>query len=74
MAFRPRNTAKYQLAKDQKIDYKEIALLQKFLTDRGKIVPRRISGVSARVQKKLSQAVKQARFLALLPSGGIKKF
>jgi small subunit ribosomal protein S18 len=70
---RPRNTAKFQIPKDTVLDYKNFAVLQKFLSDRGKIVPRRISGVSAKAQRQISMAIKIARYLALLPTGGVKK-
>ena len=69
---RQRNTAKYVLPKDVKITYKDISLLQKYLNDRGKMVPRRVSGVSAKDQRKLANAIKRARFLALLISGSVK--
>ncbi len=49
------------------IDYKDIRLLQRFLSERGKIVPSRITAVSAKKQRDLSRAIKRARFLALLP-------
>ncbi len=49
------------------IDYKDIKLLRRFLTERGKIIPRRISSVSSGKQRELAKAVKRARFLALLP-------
>lgn len=49
------------------IDYKDVETLKKFVTDRGKILPRRITGVSAWHQKHLSKAIKQARMVALLP-------
>ena len=49
------------------IDYKNPQLLKNFLTDRGKIVPARISGLTARQQRQLTQAIKRARMLALLP-------
>lgn len=49
------------------IDYKDIDTLSKFVTDRGKILPRRITGVSAYFQKRLSDAIKRARHMALLP-------
>ena len=49
------------------IDYKNPQLLKNFLTDRGKIVPARISGLSARQQRQLTKAIKRARMLALLP-------
>ncbi len=50
------------------IDYKNIALIQRFVSDRGKIVPRRRTGVCARHQRRLAQAIKRSRFLALLPA------
>ncbi len=49
------------------IDYKNVDLLKKFVTERGKILPRRITGVSARYQKILCKAIKRARMMALLP-------
>src|ERR1700742_2015878 len=50
-----------------KIDYKDVKLLQRFISERGKIVPSRITAVSAKRQRELAQAIKRARFLALLP-------
>lgn len=50
-----------------KIDYKNMRLLSRFISDRGKIVPRRISGISAKNQRRIAQAIKRARFLALIP-------
>lgn len=49
------------------IDYKNDVLLRKFITDRGKITPRRITGTCAHHQRQLAQAVKRARSIALLP-------
>lgn len=49
------------------IDYKEIDTLRRYITDRGKILPRRVTGNCAKCQRKLSAAVKRARALALLP-------
>lgn len=49
------------------IDYKDIVRLRKFITERGKIMPRRMSGVCARHQRDLSIAIKRARIVALLP-------
>lgn len=49
------------------IDYKDTNTLSKFITDRGKILPRRITGVSAYFQKRLAEAIKRARHMALLP-------
>ena len=58
---------KFCMEKVTSIDYKETAKLQKFVTERGKMIPSRISGNCARHQRKLASAVKRARFLALLP-------
>ncbi|MBD0343372.1 MAG: 30S ribosomal protein S18 [Coleofasciculus sp. Co-bin14] len=49
------------------IDYKDIDLLRKFITERGKILPRRITGLTAKQQRDLTTAIKRARILALLP-------
>ena len=50
-----------------KIDYKDVKLLQRYVSERGKIVPSRITAVSALKQRELARAIKRARFLALLP-------
>ena len=50
-----------------KIDYKDVKLLQRFISERGKIVPSRITAVSTKKQRELAQAIKRARFLGLLP-------
>jgi small subunit ribosomal protein S18 len=50
------------------IDYKNASLLQRFVSDRGKIVPRRRTGVCAKHQRSLAEAIKRARYLAMLPS------
>lgn len=49
------------------VDYKDDRLLTRFITERGKILPRRISGMCARHQRQISTAIKRARYLALLP-------
>ncbi|MDY0023371.1 MAG: 30S ribosomal protein S18 [Candidatus Izemoplasmatales bacterium] len=49
------------------IDFKEYELLKKFVSDRGKILPRRVTGTSSYYQKHLAAAIKRARFMALLP-------
>lgn len=49
------------------IDYKDTELLQQFINNQGKILPRRVTGVSARVQRQITRAVKRARHLSLLP-------
>lgn len=50
-----------------KIDHKDVKLLGRFVSERGKIVPSRITAVSAKKQRELARAIKRARFLALLP-------
>ena len=52
---------------NQKIDYKDIDLLTLFVTDQGKIMPRRATGVTVQQQRKLSKAIKRARVLSLFP-------
>lgn len=64
---RRRKTCPFSSASAPKIDYKDIRLLSRFLSERGKIVPSRITAVSAKKQRELAQAIKRARFLALLP-------
>ncbi len=49
------------------IDYKDVELLRKFITERGKILPRRITGLTAQQQRDITVAVKRARAIALLP-------
>lgn len=49
------------------VDYKDVQLLKKFITESGKIVPSRITGTKARYQRMVAKAIKLARFLALLP-------
>lgn len=53
--------------KINQIDYKDVALLKKFISERGKILPRRVTGTSAKAQRKLTVAIKRARNIALLP-------
>ena len=65
--FRRRKTCPFSAPGAPKIDYKDVKLLQRFISERGKIVPSRITAVSAKKQRELSQAIKRARFLGLLP-------
>lgn len=53
--------------KIEHIDYKDISLLRKFIMENGKIVPSRITGTKAHYQRELTEAIKRARYLALLP-------
>lgn len=68
-----RRMVKFVMPKDAKIEYKNLALLQRFVTDRGKILSRRITGICAKDQRKVAAAVKQARFLGLLTVGSSKR-
>ena len=65
--FRRRKTCPFSGPNAPKIDYKDVRLLQRYISERGKIVPSRITAVSAKKQRELAQAIKRARFLALLP-------
>lgn len=65
--FRRRKTCPFSGANAPKIDYKDVKLLQRYVSERGKIVPSRITAVSANKQRELSKAIKRARFLGLLP-------
>lgn len=49
------------------IDYKDVDLLKKFISERGKILPRRVTGTSAKYQRKLTSAIKVSRIMGLLP-------
>lgn len=64
---RKRKTCPFESDPDVKIDYRDVALLKRYLSPRGKILPSRITGVSARKQRELATAIKRARNLALLP-------
>jgi small subunit ribosomal protein S18 len=65
--FRRKKTCPFSGANAPKIDYKDVKLLQRYISERGKIVPSRITAVSAGKQRLLAQAIKRARFIALLP-------
>jgi small subunit ribosomal protein S18 len=65
--FRRRKVCKFCADRIEYIDYKDGKLLQQFIPERAKILPRRISGTCARHQRMLQQAIKRARHLALLP-------
>ena len=65
--FRRRKTCPFTGPKAPKIDYKDVRLLRRYTSERGKIVPSRITAVSTKKQRKLAQAIKRARFLALMP-------
>ncbi|MFC7050613.1 30S ribosomal protein S18 [Emcibacter nanhaiensis] len=65
--FRRRKTCPFSGEGAPKIDYKDVRLLSKYVSERGKIVPSRITAVSAKKQRELARAIKRARNLALLP-------
>ena len=62
---RKKKMSKYELPK--KFDYKDVNLLKQFVTETAKIIPERVTGVSASNQRKLTRYIKIARFLALIP-------
>jgi small subunit ribosomal protein S18 len=64
---RRRKTCPFSSDSAPKIDYKDVRLLQRYVSERGKIVPSRITAVSANKQRELARAIKRARFLGLLP-------
>ena len=65
--FRRKKSCPFSGRNAPKIDYRDVKLLQRFLSERGKIVPSRITAVSAKKQRELARAIKRARHLALLP-------
>ncbi|MBL1422237.1 MAG: 30S ribosomal protein S18, partial [Alphaproteobacteria bacterium] len=65
--FRRKKTCPFSGDNAPTIDYKDVKLLQRFMSERGKIVPSRITAVSAKKQRELAKAIKRARFLGLLP-------
>ncbi|HEU0217395.1 MAG TPA: 30S ribosomal protein S18 [Stellaceae bacterium] len=65
--FRRRKSCPFSGPNAPKIDYKDVRLLQRFISERGKIVPSRITAVSTKKQRELSRAIKRARYLGLLP-------
>ncbi len=66
--FRPRKkVCAFCQDKSQKMDYKDINKLKKFISERGKILPRRITGTCSKHQRELTMAIKRARQVALLP-------
>lgn len=65
--FRRRKTCPFSGTNSPKIDFKDVKLLQRFISERGKIVPSRITAVSTKKQRELAKAIKRARFLGFLP-------
>lgn len=64
---RGRNRSCFFCSNNEDIDYKDIKTLRRYLTDRGKIVPRRITGNCAKHQRAVTRAIKRARAIAMLP-------
>ncbi|MBL4599592.1 MAG: 30S ribosomal protein S18 [Rhizobiaceae bacterium] len=64
---RRRKSCPFSGANAPKIDYKDVRLMQRYISERGKIVPSRITAVSQKKQRDLARAIKRARFLGLLP-------
>lgn len=67
MFFKRNKTCPFSGPKAQKIDYKDVKLLLRYVSEKGKIIPSRITAVSAKKQRELRKAIKRARHLALLP-------
>ncbi|MCR4416168.1 MAG: 30S ribosomal protein S18 [Ignavibacteria bacterium] len=67
MKLQKKRTCRFCEAKEEYIDYKDDRKLAKFITEQGKIIPRRITGTCAKHQRQLTTAIKRARHLALLP-------
>ena len=65
--YRRRKYCKFTAEGIDNIDYKDLELLKRFISETGKIVPSRITGTSANYQRQLATAIKQARYVALLP-------
>ena len=65
--FRRREFCRFSAEGAAEIDYKDLNLLKQYVSESGKIVPSRITGTSAKYQRQLADAVKRARYLALLP-------
>jgi small subunit ribosomal protein S18 len=65
--FRRRKTCPFSTKDAPAIDYKDVRLLSGFLSERGKIMPSRITAVSAKKQRELAKAIKRARHIGLLP-------
>ena len=65
--FRRRKSCPFSGPNAPTIDYKDVRLLQRFISERGKIVPSRITAVTAKKQRELARAIKRARYLGLLP-------
>jgi small subunit ribosomal protein S18 len=67
MAIRNKKICRFTQNKVIYIDYKDVKLLQRFVNEQGRIIPKRITGTSAKYQRELSTAIKRARHMAILP-------
>ena len=65
--MRRRKVCQFCADQDKKIDYKDAETLKKYITERGKILPRRVTGTCAKHQRKVTTAIQRARHIALLP-------
>ncbi|WP_417910427.1 30S ribosomal protein S18 [Candidatus Electronema sp. PJ] len=72
--FHRRKVCRFCADKQQGVDYKDVKVLRNLVTERGKIVPKRIYGTCARHQRQLTEAIKRARHLALLPYSGTVQY
>ncbi len=67
MAIRSKKICRFTQNNVKYIDYKDVKLLQRYVNEQGRIIPKRITGTSAKYQRELSTAIKRARHMALLP-------
>lgn len=67
MAMKTKKVCRFTQNNIKYIDYKDVKMLQKYITEQGKIIPKRITGTSAKYQRELALAIKRARHMALLP-------
>ena len=65
--FKRKKFCRFTAEKTEWIDYKDVDVLKDFISETGKIIPARLTGTKARFQRQLSDAIKRARFLALMP-------
>ena len=68
-----RRSMKITIPEGTVIEYKNIGLLKQFLTDRGKMLARRLTGINAQQQREMTRSIKKARYLGLLPAGSSKR-
>lgn len=64
---RPQKECPFKAAGWKDVDYKDVETLKRFITDKGKILPRRVTGISACFQRRVTSAIKRARYIGLLP-------